>query len=183
MLLGGVFVPELSAALWGESGVVGIVLIGALGIFVIGFLDDLSRLSARTRLFSEFVVAAAVVWIIGLWFEEVRFLGVGNMPMPEWLGFTLACLWIVGMANAVNLIDGLDGLASGVILFGLAAVATVGFLAEIPQVSWMATLLLGCILGFLAFNSRPASIFFGDCGSLTLGYLAGCLRRWRQGDY
>ena len=173
--IGGLLVPELGLALWGEAGVAGIVLLGALAIFVIGFLDDLSRLSARTRLLTEFVVAAAVVWAGGLWFEEVRFLGWGNMPLPEWLGFTLACLWIVGMANAVNLIDGLDGLASGVTLFGLAAVATVGFLAEIPHVSWMATLLLGCILGFLVFNSRPASIFLGDCGSLTLGYLAGCL--------
>ena len=68
-----------------SGGVGGVVLLGALAIFVIGFLDDLSRLSAKTRLFSEFVVAAAVVWLGGLWFEEVRFLGVGNMPLPEWL--------------------------------------------------------------------------------------------------
>ena len=79
------------------------------------------------------------------------------------------------MANAVNLIDGLDGLASGITLFGLIAVSVVGYLGEIPNVTWLSTLLIGCVLGFLVYNSRPASIFLGDCGSLTIGYLAGCL--------
>ena len=98
-----------------------------------------------------------------------------QISFPNWLGFALACLWIVGMANAINLIDGLDGLASGITLSGLLAVTVVGYLAGIPGVTWFATLLIGCLLGFLVFNSRPASIFLGDCGSLTLGYLAGCL--------
>ena len=79
------------------------------------------------------------------------------------------------MANAINLIDGLDGLASGISLAGLLAVSVVGYLAGISSVTWMSTLLIGCLLGFLVYNSRPASIFLGDCGSLTLGYLAGCL--------
>ena len=79
------------------------------------------------------------------------------------------------MANAINLIDGLDGLASGITLVGLIAVSVVGYLAGISIVIWLSTLLIGCLLGFLVFNSRPASIFLGDCGSLTIGYLAGCL--------
>ena len=173
-LLGSLLVPELKEALWGHSWSGGVVLLGAVAIFTIGFFDDLSRLSAKTRLFGEFAIAAVVVWGGGLWFSELRFLGFGDLVVPEWLGFTLACLWIVGMVNAVNLIDGLDGLAAGVTLFGLVAVATVGYLADVPSVMWLATLLVGCILGFLVFNSRPASIFLGDCGSLTLGYLAGC---------
>jgi UDP-GlcNAc:undecaprenyl-phosphate/decaprenyl-phosphate GlcNAc-1-phosphate transferase len=174
MLVGGLLVPELSSALWSETGSGVVILFGAVAIFVIGFLDDFNRLSAKTRLLTEFVVAAVVVWQCDLLFTEVRFLGIGQLPLSEWGGFTLACLWIVGMTNALNLIDGLDGLAAGVTLFGLAAVATVGHLAGVPHVTWMSTLLLGCILGFLVFNSRPASIFLGDCGSLTLGYLVGC---------
>jgi UDP-GlcNAc:undecaprenyl-phosphate GlcNAc-1-phosphate transferase len=89
------------------------------------------------------------------------------------------------MANAINLIDGLDGLASGITLFGLLAVSVVGYLAGISSVTWMSTLLIGCLLGFLVYNSRPASIFLGDCGSLTLGYLAGCLTllaSFREGE-
>ena len=63
------------------------------------------------------------------------------------------------MANAVNLIDGLDGLASGITLTGLLAVSVVGYLANISSVTWLSTLLIGCLLGFLVYNSRPASIF------------------------
>jgi UDP-N-acetylmuramyl pentapeptide phosphotransferase/UDP-N-acetylglucosamine-1-phosphate transferase len=142
---------------------------------VIGVLDDLSRLSPKIKLLGEFVTAGLVVWFAKLGFYDVQFLGFGDLSIPEWMGFGMACLWIVGMANAVNLIDGLDGLASGVTLMGLIAIALVGYLSGISHVSWMATILIGCILGFLVFNSRPASIFLGDCGSLTLGYLAGCL--------
>jgi UDP-GlcNAc:undecaprenyl-phosphate GlcNAc-1-phosphate transferase len=175
LLVGGVFIPQLREMLWGENPFGGYILIGAAAIFVIGILDDLSRLSPKTKLVGEFLVAAMVVWGARFSFTEVQFLGLGTISFPEWLGFALACLWIVGMANAINLIDGLDGLASGITLTGLLAVTVVGYLAGITGVTWFATLLIGCLLGFLVFNSRPASIFLGDCGSLTLGYLAGCL--------
>jgi UDP-GlcNAc:undecaprenyl-phosphate/decaprenyl-phosphate GlcNAc-1-phosphate transferase len=175
LFFGGLTVPELRNTLWGNSHVGGVVVLGSLSIFVIGVLDDLSRLSPKVKLLGEFVTAALVVWFAKLGFYDVQFLGFGDLSIPEWMGFGLACLWIVGMANAVNLIDGLDGLASGITLMGLTAIALVGYLASIPHVTWMATTLIGCILGFLVFNSRPASIFLGDCGSLTLGYLAGCL--------
>ena len=133
------------------------------------------RLAPKTKLFGEFMIAGLVVWGANLSFTSVQFLGLGSIAFPIWLGFALSCLWIVGMANAINLIDGLDGLASGITLFGLLAVSVVGYLAGISAVTWMSTLLIGCLLGFLVYNSRPASIFLGDCGSLTLGYLAGCL--------
>ena len=175
VLVGGVFIPQLKEMLWGENAFGGFILCGVIAIFVIGILDDLSRLSPKIKLVGEFLVAAIVVWGAKFSFTEVQFLGLGSIFFPEWFGFGLACLWIVGMANAINLIDGLDGLASGITLMGLLAVTVVGYLAGIPGVTWFATLLIGCLLGFLVFNSRPASIFLGDCGSLTLGYLAGCL--------
>ena len=171
----GVSVPQLKESLTGIKPVIGSIILGSIGIFVIGFLDDLARLSARTKLFGEFIIAGLVVWGANLSFTSVQFLGLGKLVFPEWIGFWLSCLWIVGMANAINLIDGLDGLASGITLTGLLAVSVVGYLAGISSVTWMSTLLIGCLLGFLVYNSRPASIFLGDCGSLTLGYLAGCL--------
>ena len=129
----------------------------------------------KPNLTGEFVIAGLVVWGANLSFTEIQFLGLGSISIPVWLGIGLATFWIVGMANAVNLIDGLDGLASGITLAGLVAVSVVGYLGGITSVTWMSTLLIGCLLGFLVYNSRPASIFLGDCGSLTLGYLAGCL--------
>ena len=174
-LLAGFTVPQYREMLWGNNPIIGIVLLGSLGIFVIGFLDDLARLSPKIKLFGEFLIAGIVVWGADFSFTHVQFLGLGSISFPQWVGFGLASLWIVGLANAINLIDGLDGLASGITLAGLIAVTVVGHLAGITGVTFLSTLLIGCLLGFLVFNSRPASIFLGDCGSLTLGYLAGCL--------
>jgi len=173
--MAGVSVPQVREILWGNNPILGSILLGSLGIFAIGFLDDLARLAPKTKLIGEFVVAGLVVWGANLSFTEIQFLGLGSVSIPAWLGIGLATFWIVGMANAVNLIDGLDGLASGITLAGLVAVSVVGYLGGITSVTWMSTLLIGCLLGFLVYNSRPASIFLGDCGSLTLGYLAGCL--------
>ncbi|MDC0369519.1 undecaprenyl/decaprenyl-phosphate alpha-N-acetylglucosaminyl 1-phosphate transferase [Opitutales bacterium] len=175
MCLAGVSVPQVREMLWGNNPILGCILLGSLVIFTIGFLDDLARLSPKTKLLGEFVVAGLVVWGANLSFTEIQFLGLGSVSIPVWLGIGLATFWIVGMANAVNLIDGLDGLASGITLAGLVAVSVVGYLGGITSVTWMSTLLIGCLLGFLVYNSRPASIFLGDCGSLTLGYLVGCL--------
>ena len=171
----GLFVPHFRDMIFGANPFVGVILLGSVGVFIIGFLDDLARLAPKTKLIGEFLIAGVVVWGANLSFTEIQFLGLGSLTIPAWLGIGLATLWIVGMANAINLIDGLDGLASGIALAGLLAVAVVGYLGGIPGVTLLSTLLIGCLLGFLVFNSRPASIFLGDCGSLTLGYLAGCL--------
>ena len=168
-------VPQLAGTFYGKNPIVGSIVLGSIGIFIIGFLDDLARLAPKTKLIGEFLIAGMVVWGANLSFTSVQFLGLGSLTFPEWFGFGLCCVWIVGMANAINLIDGLDGLASGITLFGLLAVSVVGYLGGISSVTWMSTLLIGCLLGFLVYNSRPASIFLGDCGSLTLGFIAGCL--------
>ena len=124
----GVFVPQFRDMIFGANPFVGVILLGSVGVFIIGFLDDLARLAPKTKLIGEFLVAGFVVWGANLSFSEIQFLGLGSLTFPEWLGFGLACLWIVGMANAINLIDGLDGLASGIALAGLLAFAVVGYL-------------------------------------------------------
>ena len=168
-------VPFLGILLYGITPTIGAIILGSVGVFTIGLYDDLSRLSARFKLIAEFLIAGLVVWGANLSFTSIQFLGVGTISIPEWFGFGLSCLWIVGMANAINLIDGLDGLASGITLTGLLAVSVVAYLSGITPAIWMSSLLIGCLLGFLVYNSRPASIFLGDCGSLTLGYLCGTL--------
>lgn len=182
--IAGLSVPQFEEMLWGANPIIGFIIMGSIGIFVIGFLDDLARLSPKTKLLGEFVIAGLIVFYSNLTFTELKFLGFGSILIPEFVGFTLSCMWIVGMTNSINLIDGLDGLASGITLLGLLAVSIVGYLVGILSVTWITTLLIGCLLGFLVFNSRPASIFLGDCGSLTLGFLAGCfslLASFREG--
>ena len=110
-----------------------------VGDFAIGLLDDLARLAPKTKLLGEFLVAGLVVWGGNLSFSEIQFLGLGSVSIPASLGVGLAIFWIVGMANAVNLIDGLDGLASGITLAGLVAVSVVGYLGGITSVTWMST--------------------------------------------
>ena len=152
MRLSGFTVPSLRGALWGANPIAGIIVLGSLVIFGIGILDDLSRLSPRIKLLGEFVTVGVVVWFADLSFSTVEVIGIGSISFPYWVGFGLACLWITGLANAVNLIDGLDGLASGITLFGLLSVAVVGFLIPIPHVTWLSTLLIGCLLGFLVLE-------------------------------
>ena len=173
--IAGFSVPVVRELMWGNNPILGCILLGSLGIFTIGFLDDLARLAPKTKLTGEFVIAGLVVWGANLSFTEIQFLGLGSISIPVWLGIGLATFWIVGMANAVNLIDGLDGLASGITLAGLVAVSVVGYLGGITSVTWMSTLLIGCLLGFLVYNSRPASIFLGDCGSLNSRISCGLL--------
>jgi len=104
VLVGGVFIPQLREMLWGENAFGGFILVGAIAIFVIGIFDDLSRLSPKTKLVGEFLVAATVVWGARFSFTEVQFLGLGTISFPEWFGFALACLWIVGMAMRLILL-------------------------------------------------------------------------------
>ena len=93
--------------------------------------------------------------------SSVQFLGLGSINFPEWLGFGLSCLWIVGMANAINLIDGLDGLASGITLLGLLAVSVCwiscrNFLCymDVDLTDWMSTR----IFWFIIVGQLPSSL-------------------------
>ncbi len=139
----------------------------ALGFAAIGVWDDLSKrrtrrrgITARTKLAAQIVVASLVV----VWLDLEG----------GWIGRALAVLLIVGMSNAVNLADGLDGLAGGLSLLALAAMALIGCcLADASDVFVPIAALAGSVLGFLWFNRQPARVFMGDTGSLPLGGLLG----------
>ena len=85
MCLAGVSVPQVRELLWGNNPILGCILLGSLGIFTIGFLDDLARLAPKTKLIGEFVVAGLVVWGANLSFTEIQFLGLGSVSIPAWL--------------------------------------------------------------------------------------------------
>ena len=137
-------------------------------IFVTGLVDDLRGLKPWQKLAGQ---GAAAVLAVSLGARITLFHGV---PVSPWITIPLSLLWLVGCTNAFNLIDGMDGLASGVGLF--ATVTTL--LAAMLQGNFgltMATVpLVGCLLAFLRYNFAPASIFLGDCGSLTIGFMLGC---------
>lgn len=151
------------------------ILIGCTIIVLLGIVDDIKGLSPKVKLAGQ-TLAALVVVLFGVKvniltnpFAEVFFLEKFKLAIP----FTV--LWIVGVTNAVNLIDGLDGLAAGT--SGIAAV-TIGVVALLEghlAAAILAIILAGSVFGFLPFNFNPAKIFMGDTGSMFLGFTLSVL--------
>ncbi len=154
--------------------VTGFVAGGGL-VFLLGVLDDVSRLSARTKLIVQAAAALLVVLGSGWRFESVRGPLLGEIDLGPW-GIALSVLWIVGITNAVNLIDGLDGLAAGI---AAIIAASIGVLAVLqggqPATLLFCAALTGACLAFLRHNWEPARIFMGDSGSQTLGFVLAVL--------
>jgi len=137
-------------------------------VFLVGLVDDLRGLPARVKFAAETVAAVALccvgVRITSLQITEGFVLNLG------WLSCPLTVLWIVGVTNAVNLSDGLDGLAAGVSAVACATIAIFAIRSADGVMAVFMLALLGGLSGFLLFNFHPAKIFMGDCGSLFLGF-------------
>jgi UDP-GlcNAc:undecaprenyl-phosphate/decaprenyl-phosphate GlcNAc-1-phosphate transferase len=186
--LGGIaivlaFYAPTSALLFVDSGVAIIfrqqhdLILGLyLGGFVIaslGLYDDLYGAGARLK-FSVQIGVALALYAIGFRIEALTWpfgppLALGVLALP----FTL--IWMVGVINAMNLIDGLDGLAGGVAIFVVATNLILAFSRQDVLVSLAMAALGGAVLGFLIFNLNPASIFMGDTGSMFLGFVLAAL--------
>ncbi len=154
------------------------LLVCASGVFVIGLIDDLRGLPARLKFVAELLGAGILCWM-GVRIGDIS-LGAGLTIHLGWLGCPLTLLWIVGITNAVNISDGLDGLAAGVAAIACGVIATfavysstihadIGRNNEIMMAAF-ALALLGSLTGFLFFNFNPAKVFMGDCGSLFIGF-------------
>jgi UDP-GlcNAc:undecaprenyl-phosphate GlcNAc-1-phosphate transferase len=143
--------------------------IGVLMVFLVGVVDDLVGVSTLKKLLVE-VAAAWLIVRAGWTFTVLGLPGLGNVPLGAF-GTFVALFWIVGVTNAINLIDGLDGLATGVVTIIAASLVVYAVLqGNILTVLLMAAVFGGC-LGFLRHNWEPAKIYMGDSGSLTLGFL------------
>jgi len=151
------------------------VLIGAIIIVILGLLDDIYTLNAYIKFLVQIIAALVAVFhdvvieILSNPFafteaaSEFMFLGPWTIPVTV--------LWIVGITNAVNLIDGLDGLAVGVSTISAIVMLIIALMVSYPNVAIILAALVGACIGFLPFNFNPAKIFMGDTGALMLGYL------------
>ena len=148
------------------------ILIGSFIIVLLGFIDDINSIRARTKFFFQIVAAAIVVFYGKTYFTEITFLGL-NFNFPYWVNMFISVIYIVAIANAINLIDGLDGLAAGISTIYFATVAIIAFiLNKIGGLDIILSLImLGSTIGFLGHNFPPARIFMGDSGSLFLGFM------------
>jgi len=144
-------------------------------IFLVALLDDLRGLSAKLRLFIQVVVAAATVGFFDLTLEALMITNTIDLPLPIYIGFPLSVFIIVGAINATNMVDGLDGLAGGLVLIAFSLLGYQHYMVTLdPSYIYFFTLpLAGAIFGFLRYNTYPASIFMGDSGSNWLGMMTG----------
>lgn len=152
-----------------EVGALLPILSGALIMFTVGVWDDIRPLSAGTKFLWQAVAAGIAIWL-GVRIEQLSFLGTGALELGV-LAVPLTFLWIVGITNAFNLIDGLDGLATGLASIAAGTCAAIFLLRGDAQDAMLLVMLLGALMGFLRYNFHPARIFLGDSGSLTVGNL------------
>lgn len=151
------------------------VLLGGGIIFVTGILDDAVNLNFKIKFVLQLLAATLTVLFGGHHIMEIFNPFGQNFVIPDWFGIALTILWIVGICNAVNLIDGLDGLAAGVVGIGSAAMVCISAMyADTPLVIAYSAL-FGAATGFLRYNFNPAVIFMGDTGALFIGYMMACL--------
>lgn len=143
---------------------------GAAVIFVLGLVDDLRGLRSWEKLAGQ-VFAAVLVWSFGVRINPVLvFPGVGPVDLGIVFSLLATLAWILAITNAINLIDGLDGLAGGVVFFAAVTNVVVAFLTGNEVGIALNAALAGAVLGFLFYNFNPARIFMGDTGSLFLGF-------------
>jgi UDP-GlcNAc:undecaprenyl-phosphate/decaprenyl-phosphate GlcNAc-1-phosphate transferase len=177
MSLGLLALPLLSAGgapMTGEMRRIFVgILLGGLVLFGAGLVDDLRGLRPSHKLLAQ-VAAALVAFAAGI---EIARVGFGSAAPYElgWLALPVTVLWIVGVTNAFNLIDGLDGLASGIALVALVTIGIASSLLGNLEVVVVCAALIGALLGFLRFNFNPARIFLGDSGSLFVGFMLAVL--------
>jgi len=137
-------------------------------MFGVGLFDDLVGLKPWKKLAAQTVVAVLAYW------AGIHVQGFSGIVFADWLSLPLTVFWIVLCTNAINLIDGVDGLAAGVSLFAAATMMLAALLQNNVALALATVPLVGVLAGFLRYNFNPATIFLGDSGSLTIGFLLGC---------
>lgn len=155
-------------------------LVISSGIVVLtGLIDDIFELKPRQKLIGVMIAALYVCFVFDITVSTITLPHIGLVPL-DWLSYPITVLWIVGLTNAINLVDGLDGLASGISIIALTTIGIVGYVASSTgavqlQVPLAIFILLMSVLGFFPFNFYPAKIFLGDTGALQLGFLISVL--------
>lgn len=150
------------------------LLIAGTIVFLTGFVDDIKGISPKIKLIGQ-VLASLVLVKAGFYVEFITNPFDGSIISLGWWGIPITVIWLTGISNTVNLIDGLDGLSAGVSAIAAGATAIVCLAQGEILAASLAAVLAASALGFLPWNFHPAKTFMGDCGSLLLGFLLGAL--------
>src|SRR5580700_1772839 len=177
VLLAATLPPFKATHLYTDSPeMLGVVLAGG-AMFAVGLIDDVRDMSAPAKMAGQ-ILAASILYFAGVTMYQLKIPLAGFFVLTPGIIPLITAAWVIALTNAVNLIDGLDGLAAGVVAIGGAALAIYGIrlmgLGLLPTDNigpLVAVIACGICLGFLPFNFNPARIFMGDAGALLLGVL------------
>jgi UDP-GlcNAc:undecaprenyl-phosphate GlcNAc-1-phosphate transferase len=147
------------------------LLLSSAVIVVFGFLDDVINLGFKAKFVAQFFAALIVVLYGGVQITSLGTLLPDGLLLPGYISVPLTVFVIIGVTNAINLADGLDGLAGGISLLIFGCIGLLAFKCGDLVIALMAASLVGAIFGFLRFNTFPATVFMGDAGSQFLGFL------------
>src|SRR3984885_9450845 len=175
-VLGAAAVPQLRPIFQDSPEMAGVVL-AAGAMFAVGLIDDVRDMSAPAKMAGQ-VLAASILYFSGVTMYELKIPLAGFFVLTPGIVPLITAVWVIALTNAVNLIDGLDGLAAGVVAIGGGALAIYGIRLEglglLPSDNvgpLVAVIACGICLGFLPFNFNPARLFMGDAGAHFLGIL------------
>jgi UDP-GlcNAc:undecaprenyl-phosphate GlcNAc-1-phosphate transferase len=141
-------------------------------MFAIGLLDDFLNVGVIAKISGQ-IVAAAIAYASGVAFEQFANPFTGQIIELGWLACPITIFYLVAFANIINLIDGLDGLAAGIVVISATALFVLSVATHGTEAAVMAVALIGTCLAFLCYNFYPAKVFMGDSGSLLLGFALG----------
>ena len=154
------------------------LIFGGFIMFLLGLIDDLKGLSPWSRLVGQFLIST-LLWSRGLAINEINLstIGIDNfvIELGPILSFLITILWLVGITNAFNWIDGLDGLAIGIAGITALSYAFIFFKIQINELIVLSSIICGISIAFLKLNFFPAKIFMGDGGAYFLGFLLGAI--------
>ena len=143
-------------------------------VFLLGVYDDIRGTNAVVKFVALGMIASLFFWMGGR-VDALSVPFVGSVHLPSIVSYGVTVLWLVGIANAFNLIDGIDGLASGAALFASLVILVLSVTQTRPLMIVVALVLCGSLAGFLRYNFSPASIFLGDSGALFVGFMLASL--------
>jgi UDP-GlcNAc:undecaprenyl-phosphate GlcNAc-1-phosphate transferase len=148
------------------------IVVGCWIVVMFGLLDDSRGLPYKYKFAAQIAAALVVIFFGGVRITHLGSFLPEGIDLPVWLAVPLTVVAIVGVTNAINLSDGLDGLAGGISILTFLCIAYLSFLSKDGTITLLSIAVIGAIFGFLRFNTHPANLFMGDSGSQFLGFLA-----------
>jgi UDP-GlcNAc:undecaprenyl-phosphate/decaprenyl-phosphate GlcNAc-1-phosphate transferase len=164
-----------------DAGLLIALTVPATLLFLVGLIDDVFDIRPAVKLIFQ-VAAGLGLYLAGLHATDVHFVVLGT-NFGAVIDLVATVFWVLAISNAVNIIDGLDGLAAGSTLFSIVTIFVMAIVSDKPLVGLVALVLAGSLIGFLKFNFHPASIFLGDSGSLFIGFMLSGLALAGRSDH